>query len=153
MPQIVFLYEFPEAASFCSDYIAGCWNLPLEEAVKIIDPCLAKQNLPFVLVAKEENLPIGMILASNENSDVSAKYAPWLLALYVKEEFRNRGIGKTLVELACGELKRLGNSVVYIDTVDAEDFYRRMNWTFIEEVPWRNEITKIFSKNLKDEKR
>lgn len=154
MPEIVFLHESPESANFCSEYIADCWNLQREESVRMVEPCLAGHSLPFILVAKEENFPIGMVLASAENADVSTKYSPWLLALYVKEEFRKRGIGKTLVDLACGELKKLGHSVVYIDTVDAENFYRRMSWKFIEEVPWRDEITKIFSKNLvEDEKR
>ena len=149
MPDIVFLHKFPQAASFCSEYIIEHWSWTKEMLEELVKPCLSDNNgVPFILIAKEEGKPIGLILAAKDNAAVSKEYSPWLLLLYVKKEYRNKGIGTTLLERACEELKRCGYDTVYLDTVKYADYYRKRGWTFLGTKPWKDKITNIFSKKL-----
>lgn len=147
--KLVFLHEFPSAKKFCIDYVKAEWGISLKEAEELVMPCLSdNEKLPFGLIALVNKEPIGLLLAVEHSDDVSPKYGPWLVALYVKEEFRKQGIGRELVKRACEELKIRGCSIVYIDTVSSQNFYKRLGWTFVEEVKWRDEKTSIFSLDL-----
>jgi len=143
--EIVFLHKFPSAKNFCIDYVKNGWGISLKEAEELVIPCLSdNEKLPFGLIALVNEEPIGLLLAVERSDDVSPKYSPWLVALYVKEEFRKQGIGRELVERACDELKKRGYDLVYIDTVSAQNFYKKLGWTFVEDVKWRDEKTSIF---------
>ena len=147
--KIVFLHDFPSAKKFCIDYVKNEWNISLKEAEELVIPCLSNnEKLPFGLLVLFNEEPIGLLLAVERNDDVSTKYSPWLVALYVKEEFRKHGIGRELVKRACEELKKRGYELVYIDTVSSRNFYKKLGWTFVEEVKWRDEKTSVFSLNL-----
>ena len=145
MLEIVMLQEFPEAAKFCSDYIESLWEYSHQESTAAVNECLHEGNdIPFILVAKEGNNLMGVIMTSSKADDVSKKYSPWLQMLYVKEEFRNKGIGKRLVEAACKRMKNLGYPRVYIDTANASGFYEKLGWKFVEDAKWKSEIVRIF---------
>ncbi len=147
--KIIFLHEFSSAKKFCVDYVKTEWGISLEEAEELVSPCLSdNEKLPFGLIALVNETPIGLLFAVERSDDVSVKYGPWLVALYVKEEFRKQGIGSALVKRACDELKKRKYKTVYIDTVSAQNFYKKLGWAFVEEVKWRDEKTSIFSRNL-----
>lgn len=147
--KIVFLHEFPSAKKFCVDYVKTEWGISLKEAEELVIPCLSdNEKLPFGLLVLVNKAPISLLFAVEHSDDVSSQYSPWLVALYVKEEFRKQGIGRELVKRACDELKKRGYEIVYIDTVSAQNFYKKLGWTFVEDVKWRDEKTSIFSINL-----
>lgn len=148
MVKIMPLSELPEAAGFCSSYIESWWEYSHSDAARIVNSCLAGESMPFILLAVEGKTVMGTIMAAKGNEDVSEKYSPWLLMLFVKEEFRNKKLGTRLVEESCKRLKELGHSAVYINTSTAEGFFKKLGWSFIEETKWRNEKTSIFSKIL-----
>ena len=148
MVEIVFLYEFPEATKFCSDYIESLWEYEPEKAKNTVNACFNDKGLPFILVAKEGMSIIGVVMTSSESDDATKKYSPWLQMLYVKEQFRNKGIGTELIKTACDNLKKMGYSKVYIDTVNASGFYKKLGWKFVEDAKWKNETTSIFVTDL-----
>jgi GNAT superfamily N-acetyltransferase len=52
-------------------------------------------------------------------------------ALFVDPRFEGRGIGRALIDLACGSLRRAGHRAVSLGTLPgtrAENFYRRNGW-------------------------
>jgi len=55
-----------------------------------------------------------------------------IFALFVHPDYEGRGIGRTLLPLACDELRAAGHSVATLNTVAgtrAERFYREDGWT------------------------
>lgn len=148
MYEIVFLHDFPEAASFCSTHVERHWGISSKQAENIVSPCLVDAKMPFILVAKQHRLPVGFILATEKSTDPGASASPWLLLLYVKKGLRRQGIGTVLLERACHVLKDRGYERAYLDTMKMAAFYQKLGWEIVGTKPWKNQITTILSKRL-----
>jgi predicted N-acetyltransferase YhbS len=92
-----------------------------------------KGPLPLTLLAMEGSECVGTV-SLVENDLKSKPYTPWLASLYVQEQFRNRGIGNVLVSQIISAARSLGFNEIYLRTEHAMDYYRRKNWTFLENV-------------------
>lgn len=62
----------------------------------------------------------------HERKDLS----PNLCALFVNEEYRCRGMGGSLLDFVCADMKRLGYEKLYLIT-DHKKFYERYGWKFL----------------------
>jgi GNAT superfamily N-acetyltransferase len=90
-----------------------------------------KESLPITVVAIENKVCIGV--ASLVVNDLKVKeYAPWLAGLYVDKEYRNKGIGKVLVEEIQSIASRLGYDILYLRTEHASEYYKNLGWEFVE---------------------
>jgi GNAT superfamily N-acetyltransferase len=90
-----------------------------------------KASLPITIVAVENKVCIGT--ASLVGNDLKAKeYTPWLAGLYVDKEYRNRGIGKVLVEEIQAIARSFGYDTLYLRTEYASEYYRKLGWEFVE---------------------
>jgi GNAT superfamily N-acetyltransferase len=89
-------------------------------------------RIPETFVAVEDGEPVGT--ASLVVHDMAARrdLSPWLAAVYVAPEFRNRGIGSTLVRAVMDEAKALGVEELYLFTPDRMRFYGRLGWQDLE---------------------
>jgi GNAT superfamily N-acetyltransferase len=89
-------------------------------------------RIPETFVAMENGEPLGT--ASLVAHDMAARVdlSPWLAAVYVAPEFRNRGIGSTLVGTVMDEAKALGVTDLYLFTPDRMSFYGRLGWKVLE---------------------
>jgi GNAT superfamily N-acetyltransferase len=78
------------------------------------------KSLCFVVYAPDQEIVGGVI---------GATYWDWLHVdlMWVKEEFRGRGYGQRLLELAEDEARQRGAKQVYLDTFSfqAPDFYKK----------------------------
>ncbi len=73
----------------------------------------------FLLVAEEKGEPVGFLYARRR------RHETYLYDIYVKPEYRKRGIGKALVE----ELERLAGKPIKTDTHDgAKGFFERLGF-------------------------
>ncbi|TYQ18435.1 UNVERIFIED_CONTAM: putative acetyltransferase [Acetivibrio alkalicellulosi] len=106
------------------------------------------ESIPISIVAINKDVCVGV--ASLLENDLKLRdYTPWLGGLYVSEEHRNQGIGKVLIEEIKTIAKRLGYDVLYLRTEHALEYYKKLDWQFVENLIDEFGIeTSVFQKRL-----
>ena len=113
----------------------GHWMEPdatPETLVTTFEERTVRGQIPETFVAVQDGKPLGT--ASLVLHDMAARMdlSPWLAAVYVAPEFRNRGIGSALVGAVMDEAKALGVQDLYLFTPDRMRFYGRLGWKVLE---------------------
>lgn len=108
---------------FPIDYIAG----RLRENMNA-------ERLPFALVAHDGEAFLGTASVIASDLEDLPQYTPWVAAVWVEPEHRQRQIGRTLVARAASEAFVLGVDRVYLcASAIRRNFYLRQGWEPIEE--------------------
>lgn len=81
------------------------------------------------LLAEVDGQPAGSCLFVREEIDPKHDLTPWLAALYVAPEFRNRGIASALVGAIEQHARSVGCGELYLYTITAEPLYAKLRWT------------------------
>jgi GNAT superfamily N-acetyltransferase len=71
----------------------------------------AERNLARMYVAEVEGKVVGVLMVTNEWSEWKGGIVYWLTSIYVRPEFRNRGILTSMFEFAKAQVEREPNSV------------------------------------------
>jgi len=90
-----------------------------------------KLELPITLIALAETQCVGTV--SIVFNDLRCRnYTPWLGALYVNKDFRNRKIGEKLIDRVKTIVAELGYKELFLRTEHASAYYKKLGWEFIE---------------------
>ncbi|WP_179957780.1 GNAT family N-acetyltransferase [Exilibacterium tricleocarpae] len=73
---------------------------------------------------------------------------PWLANLFVREDWRQRGVGATMVRFVQEYARRQEVDRLYLVTTDRAPFYRRRGWEVVRRACWRGRAVDIMSVNL-----
>ena len=76
------------------------------EEEQLIPESAWRQNINNVLFAKLDNMPVGMI-GFFCNNRCKTKHVCEIYGVYVRREYRGRGIGKLMLDAALAEIKNL----------------------------------------------
>ena len=93
----------------------------------------SKTVLPIRLVAVYDGKCVGTVTII-DNDFPGKSYTPWLGGLHVDIPYRNRGIGRSLVESVKQIAKDLGYTEIYLGTENAGQYYKMLGWKRIETV-------------------
>lgn len=77
-----------------------------------------------------------------------SKYKPWLGLFYTEKNYRNKGLGKMLLEHIELRSKEKGLDKLFLYTFTAEPFYKRNGWKKIDEVIYKGYNTAVMEKQL-----
>ena len=89
-------------------------------------------RLPLTLVALNRGELVGMVSLKFHDMDTRPDLDPWLGGLLVLPEWRNRGVGTTLMHRATEEAHRLNVPRLYLWTHSAEKLYHKLGWQVVE---------------------
>ena len=90
-----------------------------------------KLELPIRLIALSDTQCVGTVTI--KYNDLRCRnYTPWLAALYVDKDFRNKKIGEKLIDRVKTIVTELGFKELYLRTEHASGYYKRLGWEFIE---------------------
>ena len=70
----------------------------------------------------------------NRKSKKISEIYPWLSDVMILENYRGKGYGKLLLKYAEEILKELGYKTIYVWTDQAPDFYKKLGFTYKQEV-------------------
>ncbi len=142
--------------NFVLQYLKEHWK-DTSRAKKAMEESLKNEVLPSFFIAHYDGDPIGMIFLTDEDdigfaerdgAMLEEKVKPWMMCLYVKPEFRQKGVGTDLVKY-CENFSKINNfEYLYLDSAKKGDFYRKMSYEYIGNQPWEDGITEIFRKKL-----
>lgn len=92
-------------------------------------------GLPVILLALADDEPAGIInLREKEDFLMSlTNLSPWITDVYVKQDYRGKGIGSTLMTAAIRKAGALGFKEIYLATEDQQGLYRRHGFGTIDQ--------------------
>lgn len=132
------LKQKPQFADVVAQRIWDAWwkakGYSIEYIATLVDESLISEGVPLCLVAHNGEEFVGTVSVIVSDMVVRPNYSPWIAALWVDADFRNRGVGETLVETALQAIAQLGIDKAYLCALrEKRDYYLRRNWTQIEE--------------------
>ncbi|MFD1735461.1 GNAT family N-acetyltransferase [Bacillus salitolerans] len=124
-------------------------NRNLLKAIKKFEIRSKKRDgLPLTLVAFMDTLPVGSICLIDRELDSHTHLSPWIAPLFVSSHYRNRGIGKSLMEEAERLASSLGHKEIFLFTDAAREYYEKLNWETIETVYPTGKPTSFLMKKI-----
>lgn len=131
------LSDCPEHLEAVGTWIYGQWwrkpdNTP-EVVLSRLRQHTKRDAVPFTIVALENGQPVGSCCVIENDCVHRPQYAPWVAAVFVKPEWRHRGIALRILQEACRVARRAGVKVLYIDChVNTVPLYEQNGWTMLE---------------------
>ena len=137
--QIEQLAHRPDLLPIVAEWIYSQWWTTVEGASvntlsDLLRGHLVHDQIPLTLVASLDSRPVGTatLLAHDVGTEQWPDLTPWLAGVYVMPDYRRRGIGGALVNATVSKARALGVRVLYLSTVDREDFYVHLGWKVVD---------------------
>jgi predicted N-acetyltransferase YhbS len=103
-----------------------------EDAIKNYRERTNKDCLPLTLVAFHDEQLVGTVSLKLHDLDTRPNLAPWLGALLVLPDWRNRGVASMLVHHAVDTARRLNLPELFLWTHSAKGLYLKLGWEVVE---------------------
>ena len=137
-PTVIDLRARPAFVQTVADRIWRAWWMPHGHPLASIEARLAESldsaPMPFCLVACEGEAFLGTASVIAGDLAERPKLTPWVAALWVEPEARNRGVGAALVEAAAAAAFGLGVARLHLCARPGlAGFYGRRGWRKKEE--------------------
>jgi len=114
-----------------------------EKLESIFGERLVHRQIPETFVALIDGQVAGTASLISHDMTTRMELSPWLAAVYIKSEFRRKGIGSKLVQAVIDEATLLGLDRFYLFTPNQASFYARLGWQLLEETSYRGEQVAI----------
>ncbi|MGC3791262.1 GNAT family N-acetyltransferase [Priestia aryabhattai] len=90
-----------------------------------------KDGFPLTLIALEGEECLGTVSIVENDLKTQDVYKPWLASLYIKPQYRSRGVGQSLIIEVLKVAKNLGYQELYLKTETASDYYQSRGWNLV----------------------
>jgi predicted N-acetyltransferase YhbS len=120
----------------------------VRDFIRMITRRINRDRLPLILVAYQGPEPLGTVSIKRHDKGAPRRLGPWITSLYVREEYRNRGIGSSLMAAAEGKARELGEEVLFLITYQLEPYYVRLGWKELEHTSHDGYLITIMIKRL-----
>lgn len=150
---IDYLADHPEFIPVLARWHHGEWSAlnpgdTVEKRIARLQRHLGRSQVPTTFVALSEGELVGSASLVEHDMDTRMEFFPWLASVYVTPEFRNRGVGSSLVQRVVEEAKVLGFRTLYLFTPDRESFYVRLGWSLLEHTKYRGCLVTLMELSL-----
>lgn len=135
-----------------ADWYFSEWNTPIKKTIKRLS------NQPSYDTTFQEILTIdGELVATGglcNNVNIYNKlpelkqFKPWIALLYTQPEYRNKGLGRKLLEFIERNAKANKINKIYLYTFTAESFYKSNGWKEIKKVDYKSHKTVVMEKSI-----
>lgn len=151
--EIISIREKPEFSERAISYFQEKWAS--EESMMVYQDAIscsinAINPLPcWYILLNDENIIIGCVgLITNDFISRGELY-PWLCALFIEPEYRNRGYARLLIKHIVIQTQKLGFNRLHLCT-DLEGFYEPFGFIFdgMGYHPW-GESSRVYSLDIK----
>ncbi|MCB1671352.1 MAG: GNAT family N-acetyltransferase [Gammaproteobacteria bacterium] len=129
------------------------WGERMGEIEVFTDKLLATlggEQLPLTLVAVANGEPVGTAaLKDHEMLDVFPGYQYWMGSVYVRPEWRERGVASQLAGHIIELAGTRGLPHLYLQTVHPQGgLYARLGWEPVERLLYRGDETLVMKKSM-----
>ena len=120
----------------------------LEDRVIKLRDMAGSSDVPFMIVAIDNNQLIGSAALVHEDMSTRKDLSPWLASVFVKPEYRQSGIATRLVSHIEGEAEKRGIAKLILYTEHARDLYLKLGWSDIEQCEYQGVNVAIMFKEF-----
>lgn len=150
--EIVNLIEKQEYLEEVSEWIWKEWSYghgaTLEDIIYRSKHSLNQDKIPSMYIAIYKEKVVGVVSLWRNNLTSRQDLYPWMATLYVKEGYREKGIGRKLQKHCVDIVRNLGYENLYLIT-HHENYYEKYGWSFLEVAPLNNgERVRIYKYQL-----
>lgn len=124
----------------------------LEDVIYRSKHSICEDKIPQMYIALYNKEVIGVVSLWNNDLTARQDLTPWMATLFIKEEYRNLGVGTILQNKSIEIARSLNYDYLYLIT-DHVGYYERTGWEFLELAPLgdgRN--THVYRYDLKENK-
>jgi predicted N-acetyltransferase YhbS len=93
-------------------------------------------SLPLALVASGEGELLGMGALREHDLPGHEQFTPWLGGMFVRPQYRRRGVGAALCRALEEKAWLMGFSILYLFTLDQQRLYARLGWQHLQPSSW-----------------
>jgi len=152
--KIAYLADHPELIAELAQLHFAEWSYlnpgeTIEDKKQYLKNNCGRGGVPSFIVALEDMELIGSASLIEQDMDNRADLTPWLADVFVKPEYRRRGIATSLIERIEDEARSAGITRLYLYTPDAADLYRRLGWNVFENCEYKGTDVTIMAKVIK----
>lgn len=131
------LSQCPEHLNAVGDWIYHEWWSRAHKSPEVVYRLLrthtAQDQVPFTVVALVESSPVGSCCVIGNDCVHRPQYAPWVAAVFVKPELRNRGVASAILRETATIATRSGLESLYIDChIKTVPLYEKNGWVIHE---------------------
>jgi GNAT superfamily N-acetyltransferase len=123
-------------------------GITFQESRDALHAWMAGLGYETALLAEVDGQPAGSCLFVREEIDPKHDLTPWLAALYVAPEFRNRGIATALVRAIEQHARSVGCDELFLYTITAEPLYAKLGWTALDRFESNGEQFVLMAREL-----
>ena len=106
-------------------------------------------TIPLTMVAYENEMLIGSVTIKSDDLAGYENINPWIAAVFVLPEFRNRGFGSQLVNFAERVAKeKFGFEKIFLYTASAHKLYKKLGYTEFDSFEKNESYIGVFEKNI-----
>jgi len=153
---ISYLADHPQFIHVLAPEIFEHWRPILaEETLELRETKLRahmnKRTLPIALVAHRDSEVLGTAALRAFDLESYKHLSPWLGGVFVRQQYRGRGIASQLSRAVEQHAWSLGYSTVYLFTPDQQRLYSRLGWSQFETTEWQGIAADVMFKELQKE--
>ena len=152
--EISYLADHPEFIDTLAQWIYSHWRPILvgetvEDRRAKLRTHLNTDVLPIAFVAHSGADVFGIAALRQHDLPGREDLTPWLGGVFVGQPFRRKGIGTELCAAVEEKAKSLFTGTpLYLFTLDKQDWYHNMGWSFLETCNWCGKEGIIMSRTL-----
>ncbi len=118
----------------------------LEAQIEILRNHCGYRQIPTILVATSGGEILGSVALVTHSLETRKSLSPWLDGVYVRPDHRKQGIASLLISRMEEEASAMGIRRLYLSTANAQAFYSRLGWQFMEKTANKGIMVTIMQK-------
>ena len=126
----VTLREKPSLKDKAAQWFHNKWGVPKDAYLECMENYLKKETEYGWYLCLDNEKIVGVVGVIENDFHDRKDLSPNICALYVEEEYRNKGIARYLLDMAIQDLKLKSITPVYLVT-DHIGFYEKYGWQFL----------------------
>ena len=147
---IEYLADHPEFLSILAEWQHAEWGHlrpgdTLEARTNRLRGEGERGRIPLTVAAHENGKVLGSASLIPHDMDTRLELSPWLAGVFVGTEYRRKGIGAQLVRRIMAEAASLKVPILYLYTVQSENFYASLGWSLQEHTAYREQNVAIMT--------
>lgn len=109
--------------------------LDLEETInKFKNQFTKEEGLPISFACYNNNTLVGFCTLQKNNLKKYLEICSWICSVMIFEEYRYQGYGTKMLQEIANKAKELGYNKVYLWTDQAPEFYKKIGYTYLQQV-------------------
>lgn len=127
---IIKISNYPQYIDNAAKWFSDRWNIPVQIYIDSMNESLKHSKIPqwYLVLYRNEIIAGAGVIDNDFHKRVDL--TPNICAVYVKKDYRKKGIAKKLLNYICDDMKNKKIEVIYLITTHT-DFYERCGWEFL----------------------